>query len=531
MLNNRSKFSLTPIAAGVIAITSLSFGTAAEAEVKLLSRVVNGPISVTGQGDTAAYEFLIQTQVVNTDLDTGTPAPVPASIQLADPLKNIEDTATSTTIEVISGPMVVPGVTVPCVEGCKTTTDGKKIDYNTQGSADFNSGFTGAKSGTGAEVFAATAKINPYSSLTFMYKVRFKPGTKESPFLFPVSLGGTQTAVFFLPEESADRLNVCPAGKVPSNAINLVKNGNFTIPQGNNPATVDPGGQIAGTFKSDFKYEGDNNDFTSYNHISMATGNTITAKDISQFQYPFPGTKKDGDLPAVAAASGYLRGAGPKPAEKTGEFGLANPSAAWIQTVTGLDPNATYQFEAWISNLAPIKEAGVVGEDPEIVLVAGSNESTVKKLYEDSKTDKWHPIAMAVEKPTQSSLKLEIKNKHVLGTNPDDPADPDNAGEANYNLFAVTAIGFRKCVDPADVDKKETAPGGNTGGGSPGGGAGNGNGNPGGPSGNAPGNNGQGGTGDPANGSGTTTSGGGGGGALGMALAGIGLLGLRRRRH
>ena len=526
MSKQQKFFSRTPIAAAVLAVSAATFTLDAEAALYFL-REVKGPVTVTGTGATAKYSFSIQMRVINDDNipATGTP-PAAVAIQIADAIKASFPSAIQNSV-IVSNLQILPE-DVGCdstAYNCMTPTGAKKpTPFTTVTDLTLNSGFKGVATGTdkGDEIFATGQKLDPYSVVTVRYDVEFVPGASKGPFTSSATLNGGQSddATFIMPADKGVRQSECPTGTVPSN-INLVSNGTFANGQGKDSKgdaiKVTPGGQIAGSFKSDYQYAGDDT-YADYNQISITTGKRITINELSHFQYPFPGAKKNGDVPAIGDAPGYLLGAGPKPATKTGELSLGADSAIWMESVTGLDTGATYQFEAWVSNPAPVKEvSGTGGADPEVVLVADADKSQKVTLTEETGTDSWQQILMTV-KPSKTSMNLEIRNERVLDT---------TKGE-NFDLFAVTAIGLRKCVAPDDVDKVDTGSGSsggtgdsddNSGGSNTGGGSGSDTGT-GGSTG-----------GTDSSGSGTSApKKGGGGGALGFALAGMGLIGLRRRR-
>ena len=530
MSKQQKFFSRTPIAAAVLAASAATFTLDAEAALHFL-REVKGPVTVTGTGADKSYSFYIQMRVINDELIPKTDdAPADVPIQITDAIKDAESFAS------VKATMTVePPETLPDAVGCEpnpskgiecdmtTGTTPKPVDYNTARPA-VNDAFSGT--GTGAKIFRDNVTLAPYSAVTVRYKVTIKPDANKGPFtssgtLNPEGENKSDSATFIMPADKGVRQSQCPEGTVPSN-INLVSKGTFEKGHGKDVSTgdaitVNPGGQIAGAFKSDYRYAGDDA-YADYNEITIATNKRVAVNELSNFQYPFPGAKKNGDIPGVGDAPGYLLGAGPKPATKPGELNLDGNSAIWMESVTGLDTNATYQFEAWVSNPAPVEEViGTGGADPRIVLVADGTESAEVRLREEIKTDSWQQVLMKVE-PSKTTLDLQIRNKRVL----------DTAKEENYDLFAVTAIGLRKCVAPDDVDKVDTGSGSS-------GGTGDsddssGGSNTGGGSGSDTGTGGSTG-GTDSSGSGTSApKKGGGGGALGFALAGMGLIGLRRRR-
>ncbi len=504
-------FSRTPIAAAVLAVSAATFTLDAEAALHFL-REVKGPVAVTGAGATAKYSFSIQMRVINDDNipATGT-SPSPVAIQIVDAIKAsfpsaIQNSVVVSNLRILSEDVGCDSTTYECMipTGAKTPTPFTPVTDLT-----LNSGFKGVTTGTdkGDEIFATGQKLDPYSVVTVRYDVEFAPGAETGPFNLPATMNGKEEqATFILPAAPSNHASVCPPGTVP-NTVNLVKNGDFATPYGKaltldddgNPTPLAPDTDIA-SFKSDFRFAGDNA-YPHYKEISLITeipetdispgASNIVIRGFTHFQYPFPGAKEDGDIPAVPGAKGYLLGAG---------AGVDGKGGIWKQTVTGLNGNENYQFEAWVSNPAPV---GADGDDPKISLKVGTDTSDEFVLDEDTPTDAWHQISLLVNPNGRTSLDLAVVNS--------------NADEGNYNLHAVTAIALRRCVDPDDLGKAD--PGDGT------------NGDAKDSDDNAGGSNSGGGTGSDAGSDGATadTGSGGGGGALGFALAGMGLIGLRRR--
>ena len=505
MAKQQKFFSLTPVAAALLAVSTTTFSIDADAALQFL-REVKGPVTVTGTGADKSYSFYIQMRIINDDLipETGD-APAAVPIQVTDAIKDADSFASIKETMSIEGLETLPDA-VGCESKCAETADTppRKVGYNTARPA-VNGAFSGT--GAGAAIFPTGTTLAPYSAVTVRYKVTITPGADLGPYVSTASLNGTQDddAKFFIPAAPKARVSVCPEGTVP-NSINIVNNGGFDERHG--PLAKDkdgktiplaPGTEIAKAFSSDFNFVGDNA-YPPYKAISLVTEipKTETTPGVSaifvtegnHFQYPFPGALKDGDIPAVDPAKGYLLGAGQ---------GVDGP-VIWKQKITGFDPEAFYQFEAWVSNPAP---PDIDGDDAIIKLTAGTTTSEEVTLVEETNNDAWTQISVRVA-PTGTELDLSISN--------------GNVAEGNFNLFAVTGIGFLKCVDPNDKGKEaggaSTSGGTSTTGGTTTGGGAT--------------------TGGTTTTGGTstegTTSGGGGGGALGLALGLFGIAGLRRRR-
>ncbi len=520
MSKQQQFFSRTPIAAAVLAVSAATFTVDAEAALHFV-RGVTGPITATGTGAETKYSFSVKMLVINDEAKPETGDRPKTKIQITDELKtsfpaDIRDSVVVSNLRTL-GEDVVCSAPYSCMQpdDADTPTPFETITY-----LSLNTGFNGGGTGTNTDkIFAADQELPAYSAVVVSYDVEFVPGAETGPFDLPATMNGTQKqAKFILPAAPSDHASVCPTGTVP-NTVNLVENGDFATPYGKaltldddgNPTPLAPDTDIA-SFKSDFQFAGDNA-YPQYKQISLITeipatddsagASNIVIRGSTHFQYPFPGAKEDGDIPAVSAAKGYLLGAG---------AGVDGKGGIWKQTVTGLNGKANYQLEAWVSNPAPV---GVDGDDPKISLKAGTATSDEMTLVEDTGTDTWHQISMLVNPNGQTSLDLAVVNS--------------NMDEGNYNLHAVTAIALRKCVDPDDLGKADTGDDAhgdtensddhtddsNTGGGT----------------GNDAGSDGAtGGTDSSGGDAPATSSGGGGGGALGFALVGMGLIGLRRRR-
>lgn len=491
MSKQQKFFSITPIAAGVLAVTATTFSISAQAELQFY-REAKGPVTVTN----GTYSFFIQQRIINDDPEPKTGTYTPIEVQIEDAIKQSFPDAIRGTV-VVSDLQIVAEDVLDTVASTKT-----KPVYFTTLNLDVNDDDFAGTGATATKIFETKQEMGAHSAVTVSYKVSFKPGAETGPFRSTSTLtpgGKTGEALFVIPAKPGQRQSACPTGTVPSN-INLVKNGDFSTLHGDSDKKLAPGQLIAGSFTSDYSYVGDNS-YANYNEISVA--DKLYASDINYVQYPFPGAVKNGDVPAVAAAKGFIVGAG----------GSATGKKIWKQTVSGLDVNANYQLEAWASNAAPAGAGTPDISEPNIGIQAGSYIEK-KKLPIETSTDDWHQLKVLVT-PASASMDLSVANFNAT-----------TGGD--YNLFAVTGIALRKCVAPDDVDKVDTGSGSsggtggsddNTGGSNTGGGTGTDTGTGGS----------TGGT-DSSGNDAPATSSGGGGGALGFALAGMGLIGLRRRR-
>ena len=214
----------------------------------------------------------------------------------------------------------------------------------------------------------------------------------------------------------------CASGTVVGGP-NLVKNGDFAIDAG-------PAGAILP--QAGFTSELPNRGAGVYPDDINGGGFSIQRGNVSYFNTaiigrPFPGDQRR-DVPA------------------TETYFYSNPFPArpfwrlWMQTVTGLAPNTTYNFFAYVDNLL---RPDIEGTNPQIELrvddiIAGP------AVIVPSLPDAWIPIQFSfTTAANQTSAMLEIR---------------DNANNTNGDDFAITQINLKQCVSGLGIAKQAAEP-------------------------------------------------------------------------
>lgn len=249
----------------------------------------------------------------------------------------------------------------------------------------------------------------------------------------------------------------CPTGTRDGSA-NFVRNGNFATTPGNVPGGIlqlNNPAQFTSTlpYRGDFLYPDDNG--TSAGSFNAFGGLSIQRGEVSYFGgivrgLPFPGDARF-DVPA---SNTYLY-SNPNAAAITP---LATSSAfddpiIWEQDITGVSPNAVYNFTAYFFNLLL---PGAPGEDPVILEQvgpaggppgAGGNFEppiTTPGIVVSTRQD-WLAgrVASLFRTTGQTSVRLRIVDK---------------ANTISGDDFGMTAIAFRECVPTLNVTKVAGTP-------------------------------------------------------------------------
>ncbi|AFY31096.1 hypothetical protein [Calothrix sp. PCC 7507] len=219
--------------------------------------------------------------------------------------------------------------------------------------------------------------------------------------------------------------NGCPAG-TRIGTTNFIVNGNFATNAGTGlgvatgPAPVPP----ILRFTSDLPYRGDGlyPDDGAGGGLSIQSGSVdYTANFVAG--RPFPGDPANG----VPASNTYLYSNPNVRADGTSAITPGNP-IIWSQTVTGLQPNTTYNFIAYFYNLLTVP-----GASPIIVLRIGSStgSSISGAPITVSTRQQWIPVQFAfTTEAGQNSTTLTII---------------DQANDIAGDDFGLTAIALNKC--------------------------------------------------------------------------------------
>lgn len=221
--------------------------------------------------------------------------------------------------------------------------------------------------------------------------------------------------------------NGCPAG-TKIGTTNFIVNGTFAtnagtglgVPTG--PAAVPPSLK----FTSDLPYRGDGlyPDDPGGGGLSIQSGAVAYPPNLIAGQ-PFPGDPTNG----VPASNTYLYS---NPNLKTDGSSAINPGnpTIWSQTVTGLQPNTTYNFIAYFYNLLD----NVPGAAPIIVLKI--NSSTGSSLSSN-------PITVSTE---QQWIPVQFAFTTEAGQNSTTLSIIDQANNIVGDDFGLTAIALNQCV-------------------------------------------------------------------------------------
>ncbi len=267
----------------------------------------------------------------------------------------------------------------------------------------------------------------------------------------------SQTLLPPLPAQAQifDGFTGCPAG-TREGATNLVTNGSFTTSPGVVNAPL-PNGNPAGflsdlPYRADGVYPDDNPPApTPLGGLAIQTGPINFLGGIVLGQ-PFPGDPANG----VAPSNTYLY-SNPNASATTPLVGssafvpIPNP-VVWRQIISGLRPNASYNFTAYFFNLLnPANAANQQPQvrDPIIQFLAGppggANNTFVPTLTGATvpRTLTWTRVQGLFRTTNQTSLELRIV---------------DQANTLDGDDFGLTAIGFRECIPILGVAKQAGTP-------------------------------------------------------------------------
>ena len=263
---------------------------------------------------------------------------------------------------------------------------------------------------------------------------------------------GSQTLLPPLPVRAQvfDGFTGCPAG-TREGATNFVSNGSFTTPPGVVNAPLPPGNPAG--FLSDLPYRADGaypDDTppppTPLGGLAIQTGSINFLNGIVLGQ-PFPGDAANG----VAPSNTYLY-SNPNANANTpliGSSAFPNP-IIWRQVLSGLRPNASYNFTAYFFNLLnPANPANNNAIDPVIQFLAGPpgapSNAFVPTLTGTSvgRTQTWTRVQGLFRTTNQTALELRIV---------------DQANSVNGDDFGLTAIGFQECIPILGVAKQAGTP-------------------------------------------------------------------------
>jgi len=219
----------------------------------------------------------------------------------------------------------------------------------------------------------------------------------------------------------------CPAG-TKIGTTNFVRNGNFATSPGTT-GQLSPGNPAG--FTSALPYVGDATyPFDPRGGLSIQSGAVNYGPVVSG--QPFPGDTTTG----APASNTYLYS---NPNQKPdGTSAFPNPTI-WAQTVTGLQPNTTYQFIGYFYNLLVNSEADN-GFPPIIQLQIGTVNGTPTPV---TTKQQWIPVKYNFRTTNQTTADLAIV---------------DQANQTYGDDFGLTAIAFQQCIPNLGVAKSAGTP-------------------------------------------------------------------------
>ncbi|SRR5579883_2478187 len=265
---------------------------------------------------------------------------------------------------------------------------------------------------------------------------------------------GSQTLFPPLPAQAQifDGFTGCPAG-TREGAQNFVTNGNFATPPGVVNAPL-PAGNPAG-FTSDLPYRG-NGIYPSDNPAPPAPrgGLSIQTGAINYFNgvvlgQPFPGDPTNGIAPSntYLYSNPFQDNAGNTIAPPPPGPGQFSDPIIWRQVVTGLRPNASYNFTAYFFNLLA---QNAPGNPPIIRFLAGPPGGPVGAFVP---TLNGTPVTAK-----QRWIRVQGSFRTTVGQTTLELRIQDQANTTFGDDFGLTAIGFRECIPVLGVAKQAGTP-------------------------------------------------------------------------
>ncbi|WP_421659148.1 hypothetical protein [Leptothermofonsia sp. ETS-13] len=266
---------------------------------------------------------------------------------------------------------------------------------------------------------------------------------------------GSQTILFQQPARAQTFLGFvgCPAG-TREGPINLVSNGNFNISPGVVNGPLLPGNPAG--FTSTLPYRGDGvyPDDTpplpiALGGLSIQTG-TINYLGGVVVGQPFPGDPANGVLPSNTYLYSNPNASAATPLVPGSAFPPISPTSPiiWSQTLTGLAPNATYNFTAYFYNL--LTDLAPPGAAPPVIRLlagppGGPDTAFVPSLSGQPVTTRqqWLRVQGLFSPNGLPSLELRIV---------------DEANTIVGDDFGMTAVGFRECIPIIGVAKSAGTP-------------------------------------------------------------------------
>ncbi len=251
----------------------------------------------------------------------------------------------------------------------------------------------------------------------------------HTALIVPFVVGG----ITYIPESAQAQLvnrasNGCPAG-TKLGATNFIVNGNFATKAGVLPPVVGLRTVPANLgFTSDLPYRGDGvyPDDANGGGLSIQTGIADYRVPNLVFGQRFPGDPTNGAPPSDT----YLYSNPNLKVDGTSALTPTGNPVVWRQTVTGLQPNTTYNFIAYFYNLLN----NVPGVAPIIVLkIDSSTGSSISSVPVTVSTQQqWTPVQFAfTTEAGQTAATLSII---------------DQANRIDGDDFGLTAIAFNQCL-------------------------------------------------------------------------------------
>lgn len=243
----------------------------------------------------------------------------------------------------------------------------------------------------------------------------------------------------------------CPTG-TRDGPTNFVQNGNFATTPGV-VGTLPPGNpaQFTSTlpYRGDFLYPDDfgNNGFNAFGGLSIQRGPVNYLNGIVN-GLPFPGDSRF-DVPASDTYL-YSNPNASVTAPLTQGSAFPNPTI-WEQSISGVSPNAVYNFTAYFFNLlapgAPgvdpiiLEQVGPVGAAPGAFVPPTATPGIVVSTRQDWLAGRVATLFRTL--PGQTSLQLRIV---------------DQANNIIGDDFGMTAIAFRECIPTLNITKVAGTP-------------------------------------------------------------------------
>jgi uncharacterized repeat protein (TIGR01451 family) len=245
----------------------------------------------------------------------------------------------------------------------------------------------------------------------------------------------------------------CPAGSR-SGTTNFLTNSNFAANAGTGEGVYTVSGPVPSRlgFTSDLPYRGDGvypNDVPPDGASPNDTGGGGLSIQNGGFDYynivagqPFPGDPANNVPPSNTYLYSNPNALAVTPNVQSSAIEPGNPTV-WGQTVTGLQPNTTYNFIAYFYNLLTVDNPALVGGAPPIIVLRIGSPTTGDFITGTPITvatrQQWTPVQFAfTTEAGQTSVNLSII---------------DRANNIFGDDFGLTAIALNQCAPAAEIYK------------------------------------------------------------------------------